>query len=162
MEAFVRRLPPRTRADFPQYLEHFRLREMPAVSAFALLGLTEAKLPSDGFALVDPLNPLAEACDHVLEVAGHRHYRDPSVPLETGRRVDLVAEPGNEHDPNAVRFEIEGHKIGHVSRFQAPTVGAWLKSRKVEAWLLRLNGSSASPRAFVFLRVRPFSERAAA
>jgi len=162
LEAYLRRLPPRARTDFPRYLEHFRIKESASVSAFALLGLTEAKLPSDGFALVDPLNPHATECDLVLEVAGHRHYRADCLDLEPGQRVDVVAEPDNPHDADAVRFDVGGKKIGHVSRFQARTVGAWLKSRKVEGWLIRLNGTPTTPRAFVFLQVRPVRQRVAA
>jgi hypothetical protein len=162
LEAFQRRLPPRSRADFPRYLEHFRIRGDSSVSTFALLGLTEAKLPSDGFALVDPLDPEASDCEVVLEVAGHRHYRDAVGALKVGQAVELVADPGNSHDANAVRLEVGGQMIGHVSRFQAPTIGVWLKSRRLEAWLLRLNGSTASPRAFVFLQMRSGIERVAA
>ncbi|WP_177313701.1 HipA domain-containing protein [Marinobacter gelidimuriae] len=56
MEAFTRRLPPRTRRDFSRYLE---LRAIPAdadISEFALLGYSGAKLPDDGFELMHPFD----------------------------------------------------------------------------------------------------------
>src|SRR5262245_960870 len=49
---FLRRVPPRGRSDFNDYKEQFRLRPDIEISDFALLGITEAKLPSDGFCLV--------------------------------------------------------------------------------------------------------------
>ena len=162
MAAFLRRLPPRSRSDFPRYLEHFRVKTDLPVSDFTLLGITEAKLPSDGFALVDPLDPQVAECELLLEVAGHRHYRFECQSLEQGRPVGLVAEPDNPHDKDAVRFEVDGIKIGHVSRFQARTMGKWLKTHRIEGWLQRLNGTPSSPRAFVFLKVRPLRQREAA
>lgn len=57
MEAFKRRLPPRSRQDFSRYLE---LRAIPAdanISDFALLGYSGAKLPNDGFELVHTFDP---------------------------------------------------------------------------------------------------------
>ncbi len=52
LESLMRRLPPRNREDFGDYL---RLHGLPAsfkLSDLALLGHTGARLPSDGFALV--------------------------------------------------------------------------------------------------------------
>ena len=51
--ALMRRLPPRRRSDFSKYAKQFRLRPDGELSDFSLLGRTEAKLPSDGFSLVD-------------------------------------------------------------------------------------------------------------
>ncbi|TIV35777.1 MAG: hypothetical protein E5V99_08995, partial [Mesorhizobium sp.] len=55
LEAFMRRLPPRSRADFDAYERHLRVRPGTKLSDFALLALSEAYLPSDGFSVVDPL-----------------------------------------------------------------------------------------------------------
>jgi hypothetical protein len=73
MAAFLRRLPPRSRADFEAYKAQFRLASGLALSDFALLAYTEAKLPSDGFSIVNPLADICGPCQFLLEVAGYRH-----------------------------------------------------------------------------------------
>ena len=162
LESFLRRVPPRSRTDFPRYLEHFRVRSSNGLAPFALLAVTETKLPSDGFSLIDPLDPAADRRDFVFEVAGHRHYPDSRAGLTEGQAVRLARDPTNAHDPHAVRVEADGRLIGFVNRLQAPTVGRWLDARAVSASLLRLNGTPDQPRAFVFLRVRPLEGRRAA
>ncbi|MDP1630162.1 MAG: HIRAN domain-containing protein [Caulobacter sp.] len=162
LEAFMRRLPPAKRSDFPRYLEHFRLRDPRNLSPFSLLGITEARLPSDGFSLVDPLDPAELRRDIVFEIAGHRHNTSCRERLVQGQPLILVPDPTNEHDANAVRVEADGGLIGHVNRFQAPTIGTWLNERAVSAWLLRLNGTDERPRAFAFVRVRPLQRMQAA
>jgi hypothetical protein len=98
----------------------------------------------------------------VFEVAGHRHHAQHRDVLRVGQALDVVAEPGNPYDTNAVRIEANGSLLGYVNRLQAQAIGRWLVSRSVTAWLLRLNGTPASPRAFAFLRMRPLEEKRAA
>jgi hypothetical protein len=159
-EAFMRRLPPRNRSDFPSYLAQFRLRLGSVNSDFALLGSTEARLPSDGFSLINPLNPESGPCEVLVEIAGHRHYGDE--PLSFGDLLQLRPDPTNAYDCNAIRFEAEGRLAGHVSRFQAPTILTWLAHGQVSAKVARLNGTSERPKAFAILRYQPAKERAAA
>ena len=159
LEAFMRRLPPRRRADFPSYLAQFRLRPTSAGSELALLGSTEARLPSDGFSLINPLDPKSGACDVLVEIAGYRHY---GTDLHIGDALVLVADPANPYDPNAVRFEVAGVLVGHVNRVQAPAVLDWLANGQIQANVARLNGTKDRPKAFVILRYRPASNRAAA
>jgi hypothetical protein len=70
---------------------------------------------------------LATACADAAEaviivqrspVAGFRHYSGGEVlrELKPGDRLDLVREPGNPHDANAVRVEWRGVKLGYVPR----------------------------------------------
>jgi hypothetical protein len=156
LPALLRRLPPRGRADFDAYKRQFRLLPEVSVSQFALLGLTEAKLPSDGFSVVDPLDPEADRVDLMLEIAGYRYYADAARDRAcVGTAVDLVPEPTNEHDANAVMIKVEGQRIGYINRLQASTFHRWLAEREVHAVLERLNGQPERPRAFVFVRVRP-------
>ena len=162
IDAFMRRLPPPTRSDFPRYLEHFRLRSASGLSPLSLLAVTEARLPSDGFSLIDPLDVDAPARDVVFEIAGHRHNTESREAIIPGQPLDLVPEPDNAHDANAIRIEASGALIGRINRLQAPTFGRWLKERAVSAWLLRLNGTPEKPRAFAFVRVRPLRQSRAA
>src|SRR5271165_2691369 len=84
LEAFLRRLPPVTRSDFPSYLAHYLIERPIPLSPFAILAVTEARLPSDGFSLVDPLEASASCVDLVFEVTGFRHFMNEGALLELG------------------------------------------------------------------------------
>lgn len=163
IEAFNRRLPPRGRSDFAEYIRHFRLKESRGLSNFALLGKTEAILPSDGFALVDPLDGTTPSCDLLSEVAGFRYYsKDVGHLVRVGAEVDISAEPDNEHDANAVRFSIQGETIGYVNRLQTSAFKVWLETANIKAIVERINGKPDRPRVFLFVRVRPGGTKIAA
>jgi hypothetical protein len=163
MAALMRRLPPRTRPDFQEYKRHFRLSADLDLSDFALLGQTEAKLPSDGFSIVDPLDAETDWCDLMLEIAGFRyHVGEEPLAVGIGHPVELKAEPHNPNDPNAVQVCVGARRIGYINRLQAPTFLRWLSTRRVSGVIERLNGNPERPRAFIFVRVRPAQTRAAA
>jgi hypothetical protein len=151
LAAFMRRLPPRSRADFPQYLEGLRLSSS-ALSDFALLGYSEAKLPSDGFSLVNPLDDAGTPNEFLLELAGYRHHEPSLTKSDIGAVVDLVPEPTNPFDQNAVAIRYGSRTIGYINRLQAPVVGKWVQENRAFAVLEKLNGTPAKPRAFIFLR----------
>jgi len=74
-----------------------------------------------------------------VNVAGESHYQDAlrAIAGEGEVRHDteahLIPEPENEYDPNAVRVEIDGSKVGYLPRDLAPAWGprlAELGSRK--------------------------------
>lgn len=159
--ALMRRLPPRQRSDFGDYLRLFHLPENAPLSDLSLLGRTEATLPSDGFSLVDPLDGGAAACDVLLEVAGYRHYAG-DAPAAVGEAVEILREPDNSFDPDAVELRVQGIRLGYVNRLQARAFHGWLEHASIDAWVERLNGTSERPRAFIFVRVRPSQRRAAA
>ena len=162
LPAFARRLPPPSRPDIRLILEHYRVRGDATLSTMSLLALTEAKLPSDGFSLIDRLDPAASRLEVVFEIAGHRHNDAGRDRLVVGQPLDLMADPTNKHDVHAVRVEASGELIGHINRLQAEAVGEWLRCRDVSAWLVGLNGKPDHPRAFAFVRVRPLSRLIAA
>lgn len=51
-------------------------------------------------------------------LAGFRHYAGPALwsEMHPGDTLTLVREPGNAHDPHAVRVEWRGQTIGYVAR----------------------------------------------
>lgn len=161
MDALMRRLPPRSRKDFTEYAARFLLPAGEPISDAALLGRTEATLPSDGFSVVDPLNPDATRCDLLLEVAGYRYYAG-KVEIASGQAIEVVADCSNKHDPNAVEFRVGGRKFGNVNRLQAQTFRRWLEEARVDGHVERINGTPERPRAFVFIRVKPKEGRLAA
>jgi hypothetical protein len=161
-EALMRRLPPRGRSDFASYAAQFRLADATALSDCALLARTEAKVPSDGFSIVDPLDPLVDRFDMLVEIAGFRHYAEQCPVLDIGEIVQISAEPGNIYDDNAVQITRDGVKIGNVNRLQCETFRSWLKYRRVDAVVERINGTKERPRVFLFVSVCPKQEKAAA
>jgi hypothetical protein len=152
-DAFMRRLPPRSRSDFADYKAYFRLKPDRQISDLAMLGYTEAKLANDGFSVVNPLECAGDRFDLMIEIAGYRYYMQEHPPLHVGDTVTFRAEPTNEHDPNAVLIRGEDHRIGYVNRLQAPVFLDWLDSRSINAVVERINGSQDRPRVFLFVRV---------
>lgn len=162
-EVFRSRLPPLNRPDFAAYKSQFRIGTPIDLTLTNLLAITEAKLPSDGFSVVDPLNPASLNYDLMLEIAGYRYYADDvAASMVPGRMVDVCREPNNPHDPNAVQLLVEGHKVGNVNRLQTKAFQNWLDEASVTAVVERMNGRPGHPRAFAFVRVRPVASAAAA
>lgn len=76
-----------------------------------------------------------------LDVVGESHYHADLAGLATALRGDpdakewtevrtaarLVREPHNPYDRNAVRVEIHGKLVGHLSREEAEEIQPWLK-----------------------------------
>ncbi|GBQ82298.1 hypothetical protein AA13595_0885 [Gluconacetobacter johannae DSM 13595] len=163
VDALLRRLPPRSRPDFDAYKKLFRLAPDLVLSDIALLAMTEAKLPSDGFSVVNPFDTEGANLDLMLEIAGYRHYASTlSSPPRVGDRVVIVDEPENSYDENAVMVTRGGEKIGNINRLQAKAFRSWLNERQVEAVIERLNGRPDHPRAFVFVKVRLVANQFAA
>jgi hypothetical protein len=162
LAAFLRRLPPRARADFNAYKAQFRLKPEIPLSDFALLAYTGARLPSDGFSIVNTLEGVHAPCELVLEIVGHRHYAGKlKTHLRPGDIIELTPEPQNPYDKNATAVKIHGETIGYVNRLQTAAFHRWLREGAVEAVLERLNGASDRPRAFMFVWIRNTGKAAA-
>ena len=71
--------------------------------------------------------------------------------LQLGDALELVREPDNPHDPNAVRVEWRGRKLGYVPRRQNATL-AWGLERgmSLRARVSRLAGHPNTARRIEF------------
>jgi hypothetical protein len=155
VETFMRRLPPRTRGDYAQYLEKFRLRPQTPISDFALLAYTGAKLPSDGFSILDPLDDVKTPCEVLLEVAGFRHVaRVSPTEIPVGHAVRFVSEPDNAEDPKAVAVYLGEARIGYVPRQQAPAVERLVREGAIEATVERVNGQPERALIYLFTQLQ--------
>lgn len=74
--------------------------------------------------------------EYGTHVVGESHYQPALKALAAGRQRDyeavsvravLIPESDNPHDKNAVRVEIEGHKVGYLSRADAKRYRALVK-----------------------------------
>jgi len=97
----------------------FRL-EVAAVLTAALLAAASANVHAQQVRLLVQSSPLA----------GFRYHEAPAwfPELRIGDRLDLVREPDNPHDPNAVRVDWRGRRLGYVPRRENSAL-AWAMDR---------------------------------
>ncbi|WP_439821374.1 HIRAN domain-containing protein [Pseudomonas sp. HLG18] len=115
LAAFMSRIPPRKRQDFPKYLAQYGLPSSFNGSDFSLLGYTGARLASDSFELSPDLSTASAPIDVVLEVSGTQ-YNKVLGDITEGMLVTFVHEPENQHDKNAIAIMTSFGRIGYVSR----------------------------------------------
>ena len=150
LESLMRRLPPRNREDFGDYLRLHGLAAPFELSDLALLAYTGARLPSDGFALVPEFPPDALPCDYVMEVAGTRHVlQDDLSSLHEGDAVSIEREPNNVVDSDALAVVHHGRRIGYVNRALKDMFHRWLQTGRMTATIERQNGKPNRPLVFV-------------
>ena len=162
LEAFKRRLPPRSRRDFNRYLELRAIAPEAEISDFALLGYSGAKLPDDGFELVHPFDDPPEAFEVLIEIAGFRLEAEVShEALRPGDAVQLEPEPDNPHDRQAIRVENSSRKLGYVPRGHLAMLHRMLdQGASLSGEIFRINGTSARSLVYVLVRVaRPPTPR---
>lgn len=152
-ETFMRRLPPRTRSDFNEYLENLRIKDS-NISDFALLGYSEAKLPSDGFSLIHIFEDVVGPFEFLSEVAGFRYYEGMKMEIPLGTKVSFEIEKDNPYDPNAIKVLVNNMKIGYINRAFKERFASWILSNSVEAVIERKNGEPNNPRVILFVQVK--------
>lgn len=151
LDSFLRRLPPRKRGDFGKYLERWRLDVNVEISDFALLGHTGAKLPNDGFSLINPFDHIELPHEFYIEVAGFRHQKNISVDdISVGMNAVFIAEPANEYNSDAVAIDVGGKKIGYVNNAQCKAFNRWLEQYSIKACVERINGTSDRPLIYIY------------
>lgn len=155
LEALLRRLPPRKREDFSEFLALHRLPHPFAYSDFALLGYTGARLPSDGFSLVPIFPEDVAPCDYIIEIAGFRHADGADVSrLSVGERVSFSVDAENPVDQDAIGIVHGGIRIGYVNRALKDSFGLWMKKNLVTGTIERLNGKPERPLVYVRVSIR--------
>jgi hypothetical protein len=158
-ESLLRRLPPRSRSDFFQYLEQQRLTEHSAqISDFALLGYTEGRLPGDEFFLIHSFNNGCGPLEFIMEVVGVKHQL-PNLSVSTlnlSSPLRFVQETENKYDPMAIVVYSENSRIGYVNRCQTALFHRWIHSNcQIKGSIQRLNGTQDQPRIFGFVEISP-------
>ena len=156
LEAFLRRLPPRSREDFGDYLTRHRLPGAFPNSDMALLGYTGAKLPGDGFELCLDLSDARPPFEIVFEVAGFRYQSEiRASDVYVGDPVTFKLDVENPHDPYAVAIFYTGIKIGYISRAYNKAFCNWVKrGYSISGTVERINGKPERPLVYIFVVVR--------
>lgn len=152
LEPFLRRLPPRKRKDFAEYLaQHLLPADFPG-SDFALLGYTGAKSPADGFSLINDASVFERSCELLLEVAGTRYQEGLDLSLvQVGDPVEFVAETDNPHDNDAVAVMHTAGRLGYVNKVHCKAVKASAKAKKLNAFVAKKNGTQARPLVYLLV-----------
>ena len=68
---------------------------------------------------------LSETYINITGIHNYHHFE----PFKEGRVVDLVKEPNNPHDRNAIRVEISGETVGYVANSKYTLINR-LKAQK--------------------------------
>lgn len=156
LDAFMRRVPPRTRGDFPQYLQGLRLKTDTQFSDFALLGYSGAKLPSDGFSLLHPFSNIHIACELLVEAAGYRHLHSNFEGISLNDAVTFEPHFNSDQQQEEIEILANGRRIGNVTRGLLPTFSDWIAKQRIEnAWIEKLNGTPDSPNVYIYVKVLP-------
>lgn len=161
IDAFMRRLPPRTRGDFSQYMEGFRLRPDARLSDFALLGYSGAKLPSDGFSIINPFYNVNTEFELLLEAAGYRHLRknhDGIKEIKINDRVVFFKNFNQTIQEDAFEIKVDSKVIGYVNRGLLPVFSRWMEQGRVsDAWIEKINGSPEKPSVYLYVKISSIS-----
>lgn len=157
METFARRLPPKSRGDFNKYLELYRLPKDKDISDFSLLAYSGAKLPTDGFSIINPFYNLNEPCEFLMEVAGSRYAKSFDISkLDIGDQVSIKKDEANSFDCQAIAIEYREERIGYINRGLVKTFHHWIDSNaKIYLTIERVNGHPVRPLVFLFVKVKP-------
>lgn len=156
LEAFMRRLPPRKREDFNEYLARHRLPDDFKFSDMALLAYTGAKLPGDGFEFCADLDEATPPFELVIEIAGFRHQSAVQASdLVIGDEITISPEPTNTWDCNAIALYHRMNRIGYIDRAHTAAFHHWRsKGFVVTAKVERINGKPERPLIYLFITVK--------
>lgn len=153
INTFTRRLPPRTREDFKEYLKLHNLPTDFNGSDFALLSYTGAKLPSDGFEIFPDLMDLEGPYEFVFEVAGTRYLEVDFTKLNIGDPIEFKLDEANPYDSNAINIHCGTQHVGFVPKPYANAFKKLIFEGKLKASIERLHMRPSRPIMFLFAEV---------
>lgn len=155
LDPFVRRLPPRKRKDFAEYLAQHLLPHPFEGSDFALLGYTGAKSPGDGFCLVPDPEILNSEGELLFEVAGTRYQEGLDLSkVMVGDLVKLVPEEDNPVDPHAIAVVHESGKLGYINKVLCKKLKQKIAKHKISAFVAKKNGTPERPLVYLLVECR--------
>lgn len=75
----------------------------------------------------EPMDGWHEWLGTYVAGAAHGDFANDLHLLEHGLILTLVREPQNPHDPQAVRIELNGKKVGYIPSTQAPGINKLIR-----------------------------------
>lgn len=152
LDVFVRRLPPRKREDFHEYLSQYNLPINFTGSSFALLAYTGARLPSDTFELCPDLSDAVAPLDLIVEVAGLGFHMDENSVFHEDETVSFEKDPENPYDPQAVKVLHNKNHIGYINKALSPSFAKLLETGKVSGKVIKFTNNKGKPRLLVLVK----------
>ncbi len=154
----LRRLPPRDRHDFSDYLQKFGVTSGANLSDLSLLAYTGARVvsESDGFGVAETFDGFDRPFRYIFDIAGFVYHLDNSVSLRSDDAVYFEPEDTNSNDPQAVRLVgPKGLCLGYVNRTQTQKMRSWLAVGTVKARVFQAVKSVPYARLFVEADIVP-------
>lgn len=155
LPTFMKRLPPKSRADYGCYLNRKGLCENNQLSDFGLLGYLGGKLPGDGFELIHTFDGVTTSFEFMIEVAGFRYESDlPIAEIRIGSGASFICDPQTKWDPRAIKVVIDGHSVGFVDHARVELFHRLFDDgANVGARVFSTNGSSKRPLVYLHIEV---------
>jgi len=156
LSAFVKRIPPRKRKDFPRFLESIRIQEDSNVSDFALLGYSNAILPGDNFTFIHTFENAEPPFEFLTQIQGYRYHMDGVLyeSLDKGIKVDFQKEPDNQYDSKAISVLFDGKRSGYICRGLIDSFHKWIdRGFQISANIEKINGTAEYPIVYIFVNV---------
>lgn len=68
-----------------------------------------------------------------FDIVGLPYYREEQAQVKIDKHtvIEVVEEPENEYDKNAIRVEMNGHKVGHVPARQCKLVKGVIRNASI-------------------------------
>ena len=118
MELFQKRLPPKQRQDYSDYLRSNRINEnlKNNLDSFTLIGLTGGQIEGDGFSFQPVIDVNNNNFQVFFNIAGFRHHSNypNDINLLRDKQVTLHAEKYNQHDAHAIKIMYKDYNLGYV------------------------------------------------
>ncbi|MGB1076803.1 MAG: HIRAN domain-containing protein [Bdellovibrionales bacterium] len=154
MSVLSRRLPPRSRSDFNNFLEQWAIPKEQDISDFALLGYSRGALPGDDFSFYPYWEDYDLPCSFLIEVAGFRYSDGMGMNLSPESEIVFRKSPDNPKDARAISIWADGCHIGFVNRTLTTAFHKWLDMGvEVDSSVYRVNGTETRPRVHLHLCV---------
>ncbi len=162
IEVLSRRLPPKTRGDFEEYLRSYGLSEKlkDEITIAELLAYTNGKVAGDGFSFFHSFENVQIPFEFSFEIAGFRYSEGMVIQDKkslVGEKVFFEPEKINNFDQEAIKVltEQDGKKImlGYIPKGLNCVLHNYLEANKNESIIVKVNGSVEKPSVFVITKV---------
>lgn len=138
--SFVSRLPDKRRSDIKEVLKTY---ELETYDEFELLKKSGGRLPIDSLEFVEPIDLSKKLIVRQFYIAGVRFNCDKScstissIPINA--TLEIMSEPENSFDENAVSILYHGNKIGYVPSYFSKELTKAINNRNIILKIVRIN-----------------------
>lgn len=153
LNTFLKRLPPRNRSDYGEYLRSFCLPANFDGSEFSLLAYTGAKLPSDTFEIYPDLSTISPPYEFIIELAGTRYLNTDLTLLSEGEAVTFEPDPTNAFDSDAINVIAKNQIIGFIPRPLNKDIKQLLLNTRLTAYIHNIKLNASRPLVYIFTKI---------